>query len=218
MDFVPTSQPFEDGDDLFTLPSAAFRPPPSLADDADDADHSESDFVDSVGSSQPFDDGEEDLRLYKTPPCLHFPAPSAWAILSDSTTDPASDSARRCRLVRRAPPVTPGAETSISTLTPSVRSRSLVYRVTPGPKAAEMQRKRERAAAKAQRIARKIHALTKKTTALRMKHRQLRAFSSGKNAYRSTVYRSTVSSTLTHLLIIILHLESMNKSGTPTSL
>ncbi|KAJ7674408.1 hypothetical protein B0H17DRAFT_1207989 [Mycena rosella] len=73
MDFVATSQPFEDGYDLFTLPSVAFRAPPSLADGADDADHSESDFLDSVGSSQPFDDGEEDLRLYETPPRLHFP-------------------------------------------------------------------------------------------------------------------------------------------------
>ncbi|KAJ7654281.1 hypothetical protein B0H17DRAFT_1146778 [Mycena rosella] len=99
-----------------------FGPPPSLVDDADDADHSKSDFVDSVRSSQPFDNGEEDLRLYETPSRLHFPAPSAWAILSDSTTDPASDSARRRRLI-------PGAEMSISTLTPSVRSRNLVYRV-----------------------------------------------------------------------------------------
>ncbi|KAJ7604660.1 hypothetical protein B0H17DRAFT_1154439 [Mycena rosella] len=65
MDFVATSQPFEDGYDLFTLPSVAFRAPPSLADGADNADHSESDFLDSVGSLQPFDDGEEDLRLYE---------------------------------------------------------------------------------------------------------------------------------------------------------
>ncbi|KAJ7484659.1 hypothetical protein FB451DRAFT_1233079, partial [Mycena latifolia] len=72
MDFVPSSQPFEDGEDLLDSspgnpldllrsPRHPWLPPDNLNASADD-------FVDFVGTSQPFDDGEEDWSVLMTPP------------------------------------------------------------------------------------------------------------------------------------------------------
>ncbi|KAJ7656645.1 hypothetical protein B0H17DRAFT_1146135 [Mycena rosella] len=116
------------------LPSAAFRPPPSLVDDANDADHSESDFVDCVGSSTEARSHSMMERrtcsfmrhhhVY-TSPC-HLPGQSYRTQL---LTRPRTVLAAVASLGAYHRLFIPGAETSISTLTPSVRSRNLVYRV-----------------------------------------------------------------------------------------
>ncbi|KAJ7716993.1 hypothetical protein B0H16DRAFT_1612268 [Mycena metata] len=122
---------------------------------------------DAVCSSQPFEDGEEDLTPF----------------LSLQTL-PTENITRRAGLIRRVPP---GTSSSSPACVPGPISRSrprnLVRRVT---MAAEMERRRSRAREEAQRISHKIRALAKKsarlmkkTVRLRRKHRNLCAFAAG---------------------------------------
>lgn len=70
MDFVPSSQSSQDGEDL-SAPHFA-----GTSDPFEDAslyqDISGAAVVESVGSSEPFEDGEEDLRLPMV--CPHLPS------------------------------------------------------------------------------------------------------------------------------------------------
>ncbi|KAJ6538707.1 hypothetical protein DFH09DRAFT_1398002, partial [Mycena vulgaris] len=189
MDFVPTSQPFEDGEHLFPVEPLGLSPSPSESSTGDD----DSDF-DFVGTSQPFDDGEEDLRIHyglMTPlppnaPCAQSPDFRELCASVDNQPDTdtlASDiPARRARLIRRAPPALPGKPSVLTS--PFPRSFNLVHRVTRGPNklAAELERKQQQARDKARRISNKIRALATATAGLRRKHRLLCAFAaSGKN-------------------------------------
>ncbi|KAJ7443261.1 hypothetical protein FB451DRAFT_1296124 [Mycena latifolia] len=203
MDFVPSSQPFEDGEDLLECtpgnpldllhhPRHPWLPPDNL--NADD-------FVDFVGTSQPFDDGEEDWSVLMTPPArrtqsLHVPAPLSRAESPPSDTshlDP-DIHARRARLIRRASPVlyycrNPAEHRSLRRPPFSVASilldvsqpalRNRCAHDYPSMSAVDLERKRQQAADKARDIAKKIRALAAKTASLRKKHRQLCAFAGG---------------------------------------
>ncbi|KAJ7906534.1 hypothetical protein B0H13DRAFT_1880511 [Mycena leptocephala] len=103
MDFVATSQPCQDGEELGFQDSMEM----SL----------ELDTADIIGSSQPFEDGEEDLVLLsgvqtllppETQRSLRISAPNVrLGVDSEMSSDPPPSDilARRARLVRRAPPV-----------------------------------------------------------------------------------------------------------------
>ncbi|KAJ7106619.1 hypothetical protein C8R44DRAFT_987270 [Mycena epipterygia] len=157
VDFVGTSQPFEDEVDL--LPSV---PPPA----------------DVVTTCQPFKDTEEDLQASTTPPppTLVSSTPSHQSLYFDSDSN---TPARRSRLIRRASPVK-ASPTPFLARHPIPRPLNLVRRVTAPNKwairAAEMRRKRQCAREKAHHIIKRIRALARLTARLKRKHRELCAF------------------------------------------
>ncbi|KAJ7913643.1 hypothetical protein B0H13DRAFT_1873758 [Mycena leptocephala] len=120
MDFVASSQPLQDGEDLS---DACWIP--------SDLGPVESDLADVFSSSQPSEDGEDlfqDVGL-QTPSPTTF---SSWVTLTGPVTPERSDVntlTRRTRLVRR---VSPGKLSSISRPTSCAlpRCRDLVRRVT----------------------------------------------------------------------------------------
>ncbi|KAJ6504012.1 hypothetical protein DFH09DRAFT_1440242 [Mycena vulgaris] len=139
MEFIATSQPSQDGD-LCTLELPTFQ---SVEDaGVGQIEDGTVDESDSVGSSQPFEDGEEDLLFFTRGGMT--PAPTAcWSFLTTpelsdaepSETDADLDDAirarqsRRARLIRRAPPVSPVKPSPIPAC-PWPQSLSLVRRVT----------------------------------------------------------------------------------------
>ncbi|KAJ7444187.1 hypothetical protein FB451DRAFT_1294634 [Mycena latifolia] len=169
MDFVPTSQPWQDGeDDLWrrSYSPAPDQPTPQLFEasrcTAVTTTESLSD-LDVVGSSQPFEDGEYDLHYH-----------AGLKIPSSPPHSPGSSKilAHRTRLVRRASPVKP-RPTAAGTSGTISRPRNLVRRVT---MAAEIARRRMRARTEAHRILKKLRALATATARLRRKHKALCAF------------------------------------------
>ncbi|KAJ7767816.1 hypothetical protein B0H16DRAFT_1520825 [Mycena metata] len=195
MDFVPSSQPWQDGDDdlgFLTHPSArlgaedygpplhcALSPTSPLRRGTSAAGGDGE--VEIVGSSQPFEDGEAYLcsptsiasegALHRR----HGGTPTLYGAIPDL---PVADTriCRGARLVRRVPPT--DLCPSPIPQSPVPRCFNLVRRVTPGPskKAADMERKRQRARDEAARIVRKLRNLAAVTIRLRRKHRELRAF------------------------------------------
>ncbi|KAJ6489417.1 hypothetical protein DFH09DRAFT_1105394 [Mycena vulgaris] len=179
MEFVATSQPSQDGD-LCTLELSTFQPVEDAG--VGQIEDGTVDESDSVGSSQPFEDGEEDLLFFTRG--VMIPAPTAcWSFLTTpelsdaepSETDTDFDDAirarqsRRARLIRRAPPVSPVKPSPIPA-GPWLRSLNLVRRVT---MPAEIERRRQRARIETRRIAKKIRALARATARLQRKHRRL---------------------------------------------
>ncbi|KAJ7429563.1 hypothetical protein B0H11DRAFT_1944598 [Mycena galericulata] len=126
--------------------------------------------IDIVGSSQPFEDGEEDLRLpmvCTTPKLSPPPTPSPLGPF-----DPNSSQSHRARLVRRCPPVKPEpAAVTLPLPRPARRNSELVRRVSNGPspskiRALQIERKREEAREEARCIVKKIRALATATARL----------------------------------------------------
>jgi len=159
-DFVPSSQPFEDGEEA--LHHRGY---------SNGIDLSSLDFV---GTSQPLEDGE-DFGMYSG---LMTPVRQ----MSPSVRCEPSAETRCARLVRRASPVKPRP---VGASTPIRRSFNLVRRVTMAP---DIQRKRQRAHEEAHHILKKLRALAKTTVRLRRKRRSLLAFvtaSSEKNKENS---------------------------------
>ncbi|KAJ7448238.1 hypothetical protein B0H11DRAFT_1929176 [Mycena galericulata] len=161
---------------------------------------------DLVGTSQPFQDGEEDLRLPSSSHsesvddsdivCSSQPFDDEMDLLKmpfetlcASTSHAATTTSRRARLIRRAPPAPPGEPC----LTPYVRSGNLVRRCSTGPskaflQAREMERKRQEARDKARNVMKKIRALATATAQLRRKHRRLCTFLSETSANKENVH------------------------------
>ncbi|KAJ7786769.1 hypothetical protein B0H14DRAFT_3583085 [Mycena olivaceomarginata] len=147
-DFVPSSQPLQDGEDLW------FSSPIGLR---------------GISfSPQPWADGEPEyskagIKKMQTPPAT----PRSTRI---SIKSPSSDTRpRRARLVRRASPV---KAWTTPTPTPS-RCRNLVRRVA---KNIEMHRKRQRARTAAHRILVKMRRLAAATLRLQREYRKLTRF------------------------------------------
>ncbi|KAJ7751237.1 hypothetical protein DFH07DRAFT_961024 [Mycena maculata] len=147
------------------------------------------DSVDFVGSSQPFQDGEDNLQPYTTGKSLNVsPIPLSSQAPSDLSVCPnASDPyvienlSRRARLVRRCPPKAAQSPTPPSPPRPRRRNRDLVRRASGGPsqailKAREMERRKDRARQKARHIVKEIRRLATVTGQLRRRHRQLSSF------------------------------------------
>ncbi|KAF8156454.1 hypothetical protein K438DRAFT_1861835 [Mycena galopus ATCC 62051] len=136
-----------------------------------------------VGTSQP--DEDEDLRTYGRD--LQVVLSTAFSCTSGShpqtnTVHAIIDTSKnpsRPRLIRRAPPAKPNPDV----LGP--RNFNLIRRVSPpnvfvlARKAAEMQKKRQRARDQARRIAKQLRKLTATTIRLQRKHRQLSTFIAG---------------------------------------
>ncbi|KAJ7836273.1 hypothetical protein B0H14DRAFT_1125833 [Mycena olivaceomarginata] len=146
-DFVPSSQPLQDGEDLW------FSSPIELS---------------GISfSPQPWADGEPEdkagVKKMQTPPATPR---STRMSLRSPLSDPRP---QRARLVRRASPV---KARTIPTPTPS-RCRNLVRRV---PKNIEMQRKRQRARTAAHRILVKMRRLAAATLRLQREYRKLTRF------------------------------------------
>ncbi|KAJ7755301.1 hypothetical protein DFH07DRAFT_773416 [Mycena maculata] len=122
--------------------------------------------LDAVGSSQPFQDGEEDLGPldHKKRNISPQGSPSSLA-----PSDANSSYSRQARLVRRAPPVKPGSLPLLPSMQGPTRPRSqLVRHCTSGPspstlRALEIEWKREQAREKAWHIVKKIKALATAT-------------------------------------------------------
>ncbi|KAJ7723148.1 hypothetical protein B0H16DRAFT_1699069 [Mycena metata] len=180
MDFVATSEPHLDvfsgsWDPAGTGFFDANTPTSSVA---HDNAASPSDLEDDiVASSQPFEDGEEDLVLPVQKPLLtHTPLPMA----SFTAVDPASSPrSRRARLVRRASPVKPRAIPHADLHCMLPHPRKLVRRVT---FTAELERRRRRARIEARRILKKLQTLMATVRHLKRKHRELRILGAGTSA------------------------------------
>ncbi|KAJ7195818.1 hypothetical protein GGX14DRAFT_545836 [Mycena pura] len=164
MDFVPSSQPLED---KYLLSTNFFAGSPSPANPPSPCPPEE-DF-DIIASSQPFEDGEEDLKA-----CTPVAIDTETLIALSSPSLPP-----RVRLIRRAPPV------DITTLRaanhPIAAKRNLVRRVPENIerikaiKAAEMEKKRLHARAKEKEINRRLCVLATTAAHLRRRRRELRA-------------------------------------------
>ncbi|KAF7351882.1 hypothetical protein MVEN_01149800 [Mycena venus] len=169
IDFVPSSQPFEDGEeDSFWLGQYAGT-----------TDSAEGSVVDFVPSSQPLEDGEM---------CQGLMTPAKEMYLGFYCEQ--STETRRPRLVRRASPVKPrpaGASpaTNMISATPIPRSSKLVRHVTIAP---NLERHRRRTCEEAGRIVKKIGLLTKTTARLRRKHRQLLQFITSTTVDKENVF------------------------------
>ncbi|KAJ7082669.1 hypothetical protein B0H15DRAFT_852306 [Mycena belliarum] len=189
MYFIATSQPLQDetmaagpfldfmgSSKQDRIPSSCLEAPP----------------LDIVGSSQPFDDGEEDLQFQheyfrcNTPPPLNVNSGSKDSDSEDSEWDYTTDEryinmrARCARLVRRVPQAEFCSSTTPLLQDPIPRPLNLVRRVTTpnmqAIKAAQMERQRQRACEKAHHILKRIRRLATTTDRLRRKHRKLREF------------------------------------------
>ncbi|KAJ7912470.1 hypothetical protein B0H13DRAFT_1874849 [Mycena leptocephala] len=132
--------------------------------------------VDFVGTSQPLEDGEDFGLITNNSEQHVLPA------VSESTNTPlASSQTRATHLAQKPRPE--GASPTAATIsaTSIARPSRLVRRVTmlyslSSLKAAEMERRRRRAREAAQRIMKKIRSLAKTTASLRRRHRKLREF------------------------------------------
>ncbi|KAJ7738626.1 hypothetical protein B0H16DRAFT_1694779 [Mycena metata] len=178
MDFVATSEPHQDvfSSSWDSTGSGFFDTNTPTSSVAHDNTASTTDLADDiVASSQPFEDGEEDLVLLPVPkPLLPFtPLPMASFTGVDPVSSPRS---RRARLVRRASPIKPRAipPTDLHCMLP--HPRKLVRRVT---FTAELERRRRRARIEARRILKKLQALTATLRHLKRKHRELRILGAG---------------------------------------
>ncbi|KAJ7110336.1 hypothetical protein C8R43DRAFT_1018848 [Mycena crocata] len=195
MDIVATSQPLYDEE--LTWPSELWL---SSKQCESTVDHDwQDDELELVGTSQPFEDGEEDLKFFgspmtpgPSPPALHphsklaAAQPSTSSPLYPASMPSTLDSGvaihpRRAHLVFRASPVKP-RPTLTASQGPRSQSHKLVRRVTMAAeierrcKRAEVERRRRRACQKARRIAKQIRALARATVKLQRQHRELCKF------------------------------------------
>ncbi|KAJ7037003.1 hypothetical protein C8F04DRAFT_1181018 [Mycena alexandri] len=195
MDFVATSEPHQDlvsgfWDSTGTGFFDADTPTSSVTRDNTSSTTGLADDI--VSSSQPFEDGEEDLLPIQKPLLTYTPLPMA----STTGVDPASSPrARRARLVRRASPVKPRAVAPADLHCMLPHPRKLVRRVT---FTAELERRRRRARIEARHIFKKLQALTTTVHHLKRKHRELRMLGAGTSAHNSensvsTLFRYTMS-------------------------
>ncbi|KAJ7439717.1 hypothetical protein B0H11DRAFT_1934252 [Mycena galericulata] len=143
--------------------------------------------LDVVATSQPFEDGEEDLhwQSHPGPQCSPMLEPSLWEGTESGSEVPEPNYVRRARLVRRCPPLKSSpTKPSYHGSAGRSRARNLVRRCSSGPsesflRARRLYWKRQEARTKAHRIVKQIQALATTTAQLRRKHRQLCAFLSG---------------------------------------
>ncbi|KAJ6465325.1 hypothetical protein C8R45DRAFT_1173837 [Mycena sanguinolenta] len=174
-DFVPSSQPFEDGEDdscwLEHHTGTTEAPTPT-------------EYLDFVPSSQPVEDGEMYQGLETPAKQINPGFCSDWEQISETC--------RRPRLIRRAPPVKqrPAGDSPANMPSPisvsNTRSAKLVRRVTIAP---ALERQRRRAREEASRIAKQIKSLTKTTTRLRCKHRELHQFITSTNVDKENIFK-----------------------------
>ncbi|KAJ7160366.1 hypothetical protein C8R46DRAFT_1354061 [Mycena filopes] len=183
MDFVPSSQSHQDLEDnvwdFDNLPNLSLATPSPDSepcfDDSTTTSASSADWDEYVASSQPFEDGEEDLLPMGPSPTPPVPLRALEAPGTPSNTNAASSPlAHRGRLVRRASPVKPRAPHA-STV-PSSRPVRLIRRVT---FAADLDRRRKRARIEARQIFKKIQALAPTLRRLQRRHRESRSFGAG---------------------------------------
>ncbi|KAF7328213.1 hypothetical protein MVEN_02561000 [Mycena venus] len=153
LDFVPSSQPSQDGEELFLMT------PPHRLPHFGIPHHSN-----TTGVYSPVSEGV---------------AGHANGAAGDVSME---SGLRRARLVRRASPVKPSPTTKnitprcfnlVRRVTKGPSERLV--------RAAELEQKRQQARKKAQRIMKKIHALARVTVRLRCKHRSLCAFVTAKS-------------------------------------
>ncbi|KAJ7453529.1 hypothetical protein FB451DRAFT_1565636 [Mycena latifolia] len=124
--------------------------------------------VDFVGTSQPLEDGEDFGLMTNNSEQHVLPA------VSESTNTPLASSQARATHLAQKPRPEGASPTAVTISATSIaRPSRLVRRVT---MAAEMERRRRRAREAAQRIMKKIRSLAKTTASLRRRHRKLREF------------------------------------------
>ncbi|KAF7363211.1 hypothetical protein MVEN_00673900 [Mycena venus] len=153
LDFVPSSQPSQDGEEPFLMT------PPHRLPHFGISHRSNATGVNSSASE------------------------GAAGHADGATGDVSTESSlRRARLIRRASPVKPSPATKditprcfnlVRRVTKGPSERLV--------RAAELEQKRQQARKKAQRVMKKIHALARATVRLRRKHRSLRAFVTAKS-------------------------------------
>ncbi|KAJ7509474.1 hypothetical protein B0H11DRAFT_2216393 [Mycena galericulata] len=158
MDFAMTSQLPGDGEQLF---------------------HAQD--IDIVGSSQPFEDGEEDLRLP-----MHENLTQTVSVIPTTNSEPLGPfrsefKSKSSRSTRQALSTREPAAVTLPLPRPARRNSELVRRVSNGPspskiRALQIERKREEAREEARRIVKKIRALATATARLSRKHRRLCTF------------------------------------------
>ncbi|KAJ7155096.1 hypothetical protein C8R46DRAFT_1356354 [Mycena filopes] len=193
MDFVPSSQPWQDGnDELYIesprLPSTNQARSPRFGVSVAalrllQASDAESEFV---GTSQPSEDGEEyfcNPNITASDGGHHRRRVEGAAPCSPRSPPSEASLQRRARLVRRVPP-TELCPNLVAGGPVQPRCFNLVRRVTLGPTRAvlwarDTERKRQRARDKAAAIVRKLRRLATATARLHRKHRELRAFAAG---------------------------------------
>ncbi|KAF7370019.1 hypothetical protein MSAN_00631900 [Mycena sanguinolenta] len=147
---VPSSQPFEDGEDIYMTSTPCTLNPPRILTNIEPSNSLKGSLF--AGWA-----GDESGRMEMS----------------------AEMRARRARLVRRAPPVKPDSKPILASNTPRRFNLVRRVTKGPSQKflkALELEKKQDNARHAARRISRKIQVLTKATARLHREHRRLRAF------------------------------------------
>ncbi|KAJ6464433.1 hypothetical protein C8R45DRAFT_1174571 [Mycena sanguinolenta] len=174
LDFVPSSQPSQDGEDAFSMTPLHRIPHFGIALPNNSTPASASEGIHGHNF------GDYSMEAGVSHRTRNFGDYSMEAGVS-----------HRTRLVRRASPAEPQKTSLIKNVT-TPRSLNLVRRVAKPSekffKALELERKRERALHEARRVSKKIQVLNSVTARLRREHRRLRALAAASRKDKENIF------------------------------